>query len=355
MKQIDDLQEQLVNFITTQVCIVDNNTFVLVANWYPKDKPETYEGAEKYPSKVISININTKTVGWTLYDTGLLKSYTDGGYIDGKKIALSSDLNANFCVFNYENGDNGSEPSETHFAVRNIRLIGQHFYAASSRRNIYRRNSKNSWEMISATPHQLDNPNNIATHAIDGFSENDMYMCGDFGDLWHYNGSIWKQLDPPCNWHMAFLICANNGMVYVGGEQGQLLAGKNGNWEEVITQELAFNKGYTAYDMTFFKDTLYIATGFSVYSLKENSWVSVDGISSRSTLECIDSNSDIMIIGGKDKITIFDGKKEEILYSDNSDLNKAKIVASSIASIADDIRDTGDELLDTIQLMKPKK
>jgi len=82
---------------------------------------------------------------------------------------------------------------------------------------------------------------------------------------------------------------------------------------------------------------------------------SVDEISSRSGLECLDSNADIMIIGGSNKITLFDGEKEKVLYITQSDLNNAKITASLIAGIADDIREAGDELLDAIELMKPKR
>jgi len=358
MNSIKKLKEQLIDFTVSHVCIVDNDTFILVANWYPKSKPETYEDAKSYPAKVIAVNTKDNLVGTSFYESGLRKSYSDGGYIDGKKISLTSDGAGNICVYNYENGNNGGEIATTYFSISDVKLIGNHFYAASTAREIYRRNSPHEWEMISPIPNHLAKtqpPYNRTTHCIDGFSETDMYMCGDLGDLWHFDGKKWKDLDPPCNWSMAFLVCASDNKVYIGGEQGQLLVGRNDVWDEVITNKMAFNEGYSSYAMTFFKNKLYIATGYRVSTLVNDKWIKVNDISSRSALETIDSNEDTMIIGGFDKVTLFNGETEEVLYMDNSGVNEAQVVASALINVAADLNEAGDELVEIIESIELKK
>jgi hypothetical protein len=179
-------------------------------------------------------------------------------------------------------------------------------YAVGPARTVYKRDKPGEWNRINVPQPERDNLMNAGFESIDGFSEKDIYAVGWGGEIWHYNGSLWKQLNSPTNLGLFKVRCAEDGYVYVSGQMGILLRGRNEIWE-IIEHET------TEEDLRgieCFKEKLYVSTTKSVYELKDEQLIQVDfGNDVPSTCYYLSANDGIMwSIGAKD-VMEFDGKK----------------------------------------------
>ena len=123
--------------------------------------------------------------------------------------------------------------------VQKLKTIGEHLYVASGRRGLCRRMGPNNWESLCPT---IDNPpknskedrifsRDSGFNDIDGFSENDIYACGGYGDLWRYHDGNWRQIDFPSNMILESICCADDGKVYIGAQSGTLIVGRENEWK----------------------------------------------------------------------------------------------------------------------------
>jgi len=314
--KIQELYNVLKGYTVTQVGVVDSNTFIIVGSYNFDFETEDTSAPS---SRVISVNTTILNVGYVEYHGAHSRGVIAGGIVNGKKQAhvISQPVPA-VTFFSYASGFNDFEGVIVGVAVaESIKLINGSFYIAASNREIYKKLSPNNWELITS---ELHNKGEIypSALAIDAFSETDIYFSGEKGELWHFNGNKWENLDPPCNWDMAYLICAKDKKVYVGGEQGQLLIGRDNHWEEIIPYRKALKEYGKMTSMTEFKGKIYMVDRFHLNYLMDGKWVQEDKVSTGIGTESIDANEDLMIIGCANEIILFDGENEEYLYSNNS-------------------------------------
>ena len=126
----------------------------------------------------------------------------------------------------------------------NVKSIRGRAVAVGPRRTVFIRDAPDTWRQISAG--LLPQAGRISLDSsgfsdIDGFSEADMYACGGRGDLWHFDGSLWTQVDVPTNDNLWRLCCASNGSVYVITGRRAVLVGRNQSWSMVnqdVTDEV---------------------------------------------------------------------------------------------------------------------
>ena len=103
---------------------------------------------------------------------------------------------------------------------------------------------------------------NSGFKTIDGFSDEDIYAAGWGGELWHYDGERWQRIDIPTNIAFHKLVCAANGKVYLCGQMGVIAMGRGSQWK-IIKHE----PREEFWGMTYFNDTLYIASRARLYQL----------------------------------------------------------------------------------------
>ncbi len=134
--------------------------------------------------------------------------------------------------------------------VHGVKHIDGETFMFGRFRKLYRRTGVQKWEDLS---YEETHPNlhkdlakrikqkksmvsgvNAGFDDIDGFSKNDIYGCGDGGDLWHYDGSKWKRLDPPSNFDMSAILCAKDGYVYIAGNSGEIMKGRYSKEKEAL-------------------------------------------------------------------------------------------------------------------------
>ena len=109
--------------------------------------------------------------------------------------------------------------------VKKIRVIGDAMYAAGYRRQVYRRTEGQSqWTPISGPIHADRKRVGFVFNDIDGTSEQDIYAVGNRGEIFHFDGTSWIQIESPTNVHLESVACFDKHAV-VAGRNGVILLG----------------------------------------------------------------------------------------------------------------------------------
>jgi len=192
--------------------------------------------------------------------------------------------------------------------LREVRGIAKgRAYAVGPAHKVFRRDAPNQWKDISAPFPKIDDLMDAGFESIDGFSETDIYAVGWGGDIWHYNGKIWTQIESPTNLALYKVRCGEDGYVYACGQIGILLRGKGNQWSIIKhdTTEEDF------WGCEWFNGKLYIATLHLLYVLENGELKLVDYGDELPPTTCyhLSSADGIMwSIGAKD-VMEYDGKK----------------------------------------------
>jgi hypothetical protein len=154
-----------------------------------------------------------------------------------------------------------------HGYVCDLRAIGSHLYAAGMGRQVYRRSDGGRWAPI----HEgvLNVPADILDvtgfESIDGPSEDDLYAVGFHGEIWNYNGRVWREIPGPTNLILERVRSAGPDRVYACGQMGVLLRGHAESWDIVPHDSTEEN----FWGMEWFRDRLYVATQSQIFVLTD--------------------------------------------------------------------------------------
>jgi hypothetical protein len=200
----------------------------------------------------------------------------------------------------------GEDHPEKRGPLREVRTIAGRAYACGMDRQVYRRDAAHAWTCIDMdmrkAPAALDV---FGFESIHGFSENDIYAVGWHGEIWHFDGSRWSRIESPTDLILTRVFCAEDGRVYICGQQGMLIRGRGSSWQVVEhgdTQE-------DLWDLQWFNGRLYLSTTRMLYILEDDRLKIVDtGDEIPATCYHLDAADGIMwSIGAKD-ILQFDGQ-----------------------------------------------
>lgn len=217
--------------------------------------------------------------------------------------------------------------------VHGVKHIDGETFMFGRFRKLYRRTGVQKWEDLS---YEETHPNlhkdlakrikqkksmvrgvNAGFDDIDGFSKNDIYGCGDGGDLWHYDGSKWKRLDPPSNFDMSAILCAKDGYVYIAGNSGEIMKGRYSKEKGETWKILKSPLSSRIHSLAWFQDKVYIGVEeglFSIdskenikqYKFPENGW-------HQYSFQNVASCDEALLSYGVHQALLFDGKEWEEL------------------------------------------
>ena len=165
--------------------------------------------------------------------------------------------------------------------LASMRIIDGQAYVAGAWRTVFRREGVENWTCLHGNNakevERLQKSESIVGFSdIGGFGKDDIYACGAAGDLWHYDGKAWKQLDAPTNKDMVCMCCTPKGEVYIACEDGTLIKGRDSRWE-VLKEKVSDD----VQDMLWYQERLYIACSMhGLYQYDEQKVVSTKGVSS---------------------------------------------------------------------------
>jgi hypothetical protein len=190
-------------------------------------------------------------------------------------------------------------------AIRGI--AGGRAYAVGTGRQAYCRENTGQWRCIDQWS-QTDSKalTKFSFESIDGFSEEDIYIVGWEGEIWHYDGKKFKQMQSPTNLGLHQVACAADGLVYIVGKNGILIRGRDDRWE-IIEQD---KTTADIWGVAWFQGKAYVATTHMVYSLVGNNLEQIDFGKDAIPASCyhLSTADDVMWSIGPEDIVEFDGK-----------------------------------------------
>lgn len=217
-----------------------------------------------------------------------------------------------------EHIDESIEGPERRGFLRSMRMIGKNLYVTGMQRQVYQRIDEAKWQRMDQgilIPHGSD----IITgfNSIDGFNEQDIYAVGFGGEIWHYNGRVWQQLDSPSNLIFSNVKCVPPETVYICGQIGTLLRGRGNQWE-IIEHEVTTG-GF--FGLEWFQNKLYVASSDNIFILEDDSLKPVETLKEKElfTSGHLHSNDSILLSVGSKHLVYTDGKSwTEITCDDSS-------------------------------------
>ncbi len=120
-----------------------------------------------------------------------------------------------------------------------------------------------------------------------------------------YNGSDWSNKYSPTNLILSKVCCAEDGNVYIGGQNATLIRGRHDAWEVIPIDDFDDD----IWGLAWFNGKLYISTLSDLYTLNtDNSIIKVDiGDKSVSTFYHITAADGVLWSIGRKDVMAFDG------------------------------------------------
>jgi hypothetical protein len=187
--------------------------------------------------------------------------------------------------------------------IRNARTIAGYVYACGMKRQVYRRVDERRWVDVSAP--FPDPSERVGFEAIDGYSAEEIYAVGWGGEIWQFDGKKWTDRNGPTSVVLSAVCCVPDGLVYVAGQQGVMIRGRNDVWEVIAWEE---EVSVDLWDLCWFGDKLYVATMTALFTLEGNTLVPVDfGDVITPTCYSLTTAEGVLWSVGRDDVASFDG------------------------------------------------
>jgi photosystem II stability/assembly factor-like uncharacterized protein len=197
-----------------------------------------------------------------------------------------------------------------------IRAIAGGIYVCGDQGQVYRRRN-NSWIHIDAGllhPYREEGPDN-GLNGIDGTSSQDIYVVGDAGMIFHFDGTHWADAGITSNVDLERIRCIDPDTVYVCGEAGTLIRGNRNGW----TLLAEGNVDDHLWDLEMFNGTLYLAGDSGLLALIDDALVPVStGLIPLPDAHRLSSNGRELWSIGENHLVRFDGLGwREVVHPDN--------------------------------------
>lgn len=148
-----------------------------------------------------------------------------------------------------------------------LKCINGYTYAVGIGRQIFKRVAIGKWVPFQEGFPKSERTDTMGFQDMDAFSDSDIYAVGGNGDVWHFDGSKWRQMGFPSNVQLATVTCAGDGNVYISGEGGSLWVGKKSTWKRIYEggSSILWN------DVVWFQDKLWLASDYQFRQLNGTS------------------------------------------------------------------------------------
>lgn len=216
-----------------------------------------------------------------------------------KMIAIGEDGE----VFTYVGGTSTDEVIQPQpVCLRGMGVVDGYPLACGMQRQVYKRIDENSWlAMHAPSPEQGAN---AGFEAISGFSESEIYAVGWDGEIWQWDNSKWMNRTSPTNFILTGVCCAGNGKVYICGQNGTLLGGRDDLWELIELEDILDD----FWDVCWFKDRLYITTMTMIFEYSDAGLIPVNfGEDRPGTCYALTQAEGVLWSVGSNDVFSFDG------------------------------------------------
>lgn len=210
----------------------------------------------------------------------------------------------------FENDIPGKMGEFGYGTIRDIKKIGDSIYAAGSWRHVSKREGENNWKEIGVDSKNFSDLNiDSGFNTVGGTGEDDIYVGGNAGDFWHFDGKKWDRIDLP--WKVAIhkIEAISKDLVYLSCSHGTLFVGSKNKWR-VIRKK---GEDENFYQMVQFKGEIYVSTLYRMYKVVDGKLEECIPAIQNMEIEIfchhyLSANDDIMLMCGQRSAAIFDGE-----------------------------------------------
>ncbi len=148
--------------------------------------------------------------------------------------------------------------------VTQIREIGHTLYVCGANDQVYRRRD-GTWESLTTDPLTIRSPLDpeySILSSIDGVDENDVYVCGLSGCIFHYNGAQWKNIPVEIDENLNCVRCISSDEIWICGNNGAVL---KGNARDGFKDVSGVHDNQTFWSLAKFQGKVYLAALDNLY------------------------------------------------------------------------------------------
>jgi hypothetical protein len=155
--------------------------------------------------------------------------------------------------------------------LRAATTIDHTIYACGMGRTVLCRRGPGNWVEVGPSELHVEVNSVIGFEDLAGFSVDDMYAVGWLGEIWCFKNGTWRQIDSPVSANLNAVFCAPDGKVYIVGDDGVMLRGRDDVWEVLET-----DRTDNLMDVAHNDNTIYVSTDFEILKLDNGTLVAED-------------------------------------------------------------------------------
>jgi hypothetical protein len=199
------------------------------------------------------------------------------------------------------------------YAVRGSAVVDNVIYACGMGRHVLRRNGPGDWDEIGPSTSQDDDGLIVGFEGLAGFSADEMYAVGWGGEIWQLAHGSWQRLDSPVSTKLNAVCCAADSDVYIVGDDGVMLRGRNEMWATLETE-----RNDNLMDVAIYDSTVYVSTDFEILKLHDGVLVADDAFADpddvpATCLHLVAAEDGLISMGTKDLFRLHGGVWERLV------------------------------------------
>jgi hypothetical protein len=156
-------------------------------------------------------------------------------------------------------------------AVTRAKTFGQHQLISNTARQIFARMGPGQWDLVGLPMNKVTGEF-TGFEDFDRFTEGNMYAVGGEGDIWHFDGTTWRQCAFPTNWGLSAVCCGGDGQVYVCAGAGSVYRGSGDRWK------LIHQGDYTLpfKDMVWYEGKVWCTSDYGLWTIEGDTLTEAD-------------------------------------------------------------------------------
>ena len=358
---LEKMPKALDGWTIVKIGMIDRYRYLVMANWSDEDGKHPYKAKDgklyNHPTAMIVIDLTSTRIRRMISYNGFGHGHCDGGTIKGNKEAFFGSSNGITYHLDYAaDRFDHEELLLTDERIKNgtargidaIKQIGDHFYTGGSGNEIHRRDGAKKWTLISEEAIDYCKKfENGSVNSLDGYSESEIYFCGNEGNLWYYDGRYWEKIfDIPSEINLKYVLCSDDGKVYAIDSHARGVAvGRGDKFTYIPMKKDDPLNGSLTFDAVHYRGKIYLAR-YNLYEFAKDGWIRADIPGIYGDIEHLASKDGILFIGTPYSLKIYNGKETFTLYGEQKE--DARLVTKALLETGVEFLQKGHELLDEI-------
>jgi len=129
---------------------------------------------------------------------------------------------------------------------------------------VFESNDLNTWKCQAVAPRTSQVLYGL--ESVDMVSSSEAYAVGWNGECLKREKGEWRYIEMPTNLDLHKVLCLENGLVFVCGDEGIILKGSNDTWR-LMTNEVTSEK---LWGMAFYRNKVFVSDMYRIYEISEN-------------------------------------------------------------------------------------